>query len=162
MAAQPAECRPVRARGLSLQLLGLLFFQLFCNSCWHLGRRQNAPWCASHTGSPQQSADAGALHLAALCRKAAALSSSSETEPARCSALQVSARPCALRYLFNSVARSHPDCFHSSVRTGVSDDTHSSGRVSALMSLSLAAAPEPGSGVHVRGGIVFFVNSERY
>lgn len=82
----------------------------------------NAPLCASHTGFPQQSADA------ALCRKTTGPSSSSELESARFSALWF-ALPCALPYLFNSVARSHPDCFHSSVRTGVSDDTHSSGRV---------------------------------
>lgn len=52
-------------------------------------------------------------------------------------------------------ARSHPGGFHSSVRAGESDDTHSSGRADALMSSVLAAAPGPGSDVRVRGRDLF-------
>lgn len=45
-----------------------------------------------------------------------------------------------LRHPFNPDACSHSCCFHSSVCTSVSDNKHSSGRVWALMSLSLVAA----------------------
>lgn len=138
----------VRAQAKPPQLLSLLFSQLFpkCqNSSLAFRRAANAPFvriAQLHlTFFPRQSAD-----LPALCPpQTTGPTSSSETEPARVSALRVlrGRAPCGVS-LTPWRARTPTVSTAVCVRTGVSDDTHSSGRVSALMSLSLAAAPQPG------------------